>query len=240
MRSLGVIAARGGSKGIPRKNLSMIGEIPLMEFTRRAAVGSKLDRLIVSTEDAEISALAQSIGLEVPFTRPSVLADDYASTSSVMLHAVDTLQAEGDQFDIVVSLDITAPFKLSSDIDECLARIEQGATSANTVCEAEINPYFNMLQVDDEGWGTPLFDEYFTLTRRQDAPRVYRENAVVQAVTVDQVRAGFWPVTDRCSLVEIPTERSVMIDNSEGLIIVNATAEQFLKDHYPSSGAGAN
>ena len=235
MRSLGIIAARGGSKGVPRKNLTTLSGIPLIEFTRRAAAGSRLDKVIVSTDDVEIADVARSIGLEVPFIRPSELSGDGSSLSSVLIHAVDEMAAMGERFDIVMSLDITAPFKLSGDIDECLDRFEQGATSANTVCEAEINPYFNMLKLDSQGWAEPLFEEYFTLTRRQDAPTVYRENAVVQATTVEQLRAGNWPVTDQCSLVVMETRRSFMIDSSEDLLMVQATAKQFLDKYYDCS-----
>jgi CMP-N,N'-diacetyllegionaminic acid synthase len=206
-----------------------------MEFTRRAAAGSRLDRVIVSTDDAEIAGVAKSIGMDVPFIRPAEYSGDSSSLSSVLMHAVEEMASNGEQFDIVMSLDITAPFKISADIDECLDRFEHGATSANTVCEAEINPYFNMLKLGSQGWAEPLFEEYFTLVRRQDAPTVYRENAVVQATTVDQLRAGNWPVTDRCSLVVMEVRRSVMIDSPEDLVIVEATAKQFLDTYYEDS-----
>lgn len=234
MKSLGVIAARGGSKGVPRKNLSRLGDIPLMEFTRRAAAGSRLDRVIVSTDDPEISALAESIGLEVPFVRPSEISGDDASTISAIRHAVDQVESGGESYDIVVSLDITAPFKLAADIDECLSRFEQGATSVNAVCEAEINPYFNMLKVGEDGWATPLFKEFFTLTRRQDAPVVYRENGILQAVTVERLKAGHWPVTDLCSLLIVPASRSVMIDQPNDLVIAEILAAEFLSTYYPN------
>ena len=233
MRTLGVIAARGGSKGVVRKNLTVISDIPLMEFTRRAAVGSHLDRLIVSTDDSEIARVARNIEIEVPFMRPAKLATDSAPLQATLVHAIKQLAEEGDEFDAVISLDITAPFKLSTDIDNCIDRIENGASSANTVSEVEINPYYNMLRVGDGGWAEPLFEEYFTLTRRQDAPVVYRENAIVQAATVENVLAGNWPVTDRCALIMIPPSRSIMIDSVEDLILVRALAEEFIAENYP-------
>lgn len=235
MRSLGIIAARGGSKSVPRKNLLTISGLPLIEFTRRAAERSRLDRVIVSTDDDEIAETALRAGLEVPFRRPGNLSEDRIALQPVLAHAIDHLATQGDHYDVVVSLDITAPFKLASDIDTCIEKIETGATSANTVCEAEINPYYNMLRIGDDGWANPLFDEYFTLQRRQDAPMVYRENGIVQAATVEQLRAGNWPVTDRCALVVIPTRRSFMIDSPEDVIMVRALAGEFLESHYADS-----
>lgn len=187
-RALAVIPARGGSKGYPGKNLLRLADRPLLEYSARAARGSKrIERVIVTTDDERIAGVARSCGIEVPFMRPSELAQDDTPMLPVLLHALDFFRdTEGIDYDIIVLLDPTAPFKLPRDIDRCVEALEGGATSACTVCEAEVNPYYNMLVANDGGWVRPPFDEFYTLTRRQDAPVVYRENSVVQSSMVSE------------------------------------------------------
>ena len=230
-RTLAVIAARGGSKGYPGKNLATLAGKPLLEHAARAAWGSKgVDRVIVSTEDETIADLAVSCGIEVPFRRPRELARDSTALLPVLLHALDQFEKnEGATYDVIVSLDPTAPFKLPEDIDRCLEALRSGATSAQTVCEAESNPYVYMLVEDDQHWVKPLFDEYFTMPRRQDAPVVYRENGLVQSALVSEARQGNWPVTDRCKVVVVPQLRSVMIDKEIDMLLAQMLAPKLLE-----------
>jgi N-acylneuraminate cytidylyltransferase/CMP-N,N'-diacetyllegionaminic acid synthase len=231
---LAVIPARGGSKGLPGKNLMKLGRLPLMEYTARAArAARKVDRLVVSTDDESIAVLARSLGLEVPFERPPELAGDGTHMKDVMQHALAWFsEHEAIEYEAVVCLDITAPFKLGSDIDRSIEALENGATSTGSVCEAEINPYFNMLVSDGELWARPLFEEYFTLARRQEAPVVYRENAIVQAVLASELRRGVWPLTDKCKLIVIPQERSIMIDREIDFVVAEALHERFLNGEF--------
>ena len=122
MTVLGVIPARGGSKGIPDKNLALVGGRPLLAYTADAVKGSaRLTRTIVSTDDARIADSARSLGLDVPFLRPSSLAADDTPMLPVLQHAVDTLKSDGFRADIVVLLQPTSPLRRGEHIDAAVA-----------------------------------------------------------------------------------------------------------------------
>lgn len=123
MRCLGFIPARGGSKGVPGKNLRAVGGRPLIAWTIEAALAAAaLDRVIVSTDSEEIAAVARSHGAEVPFLRPAALADDQATTESAMLHGLDWLAGAGDRPDAIVLLQPTSPYRRPGRIDQAVAR----------------------------------------------------------------------------------------------------------------------
>ena len=121
LRVLGIIPARGGSKGIPRKNIRRLAGKPLLQYSAQAALGARrLARTILSTEDPEIAEVGRTCGLEVPFLRPPELARDDTPTLPVLQHAVRTLEAAGDHYDAVCLLQPTNPFRQSHDIDACI------------------------------------------------------------------------------------------------------------------------
>ncbi len=132
---LGVIPARGGSKGIPRKNIRLLGGRPLLDYTVRAALRARhLKRLILSTDDPEIARAGEELGLEVPFLRPGDLARDDTPTLPVLQHAVRWLEQEGERCDAVCLLQPTHPFRPTAWIDGCIARFRQSkADSVVTV-----------------------------------------------------------------------------------------------------------
>src|ERR1043166_7471565 len=121
MRVLAIITARGGSKGIPRKNMPLLGGKPLLQYTAEAALAAKqLERVILSTEDEEIAQVGKICGLEVPFLRPPELARDDTPTLPVLQHAVNALEKTGARFDAICLLQPTAPLRQSKDIDACI------------------------------------------------------------------------------------------------------------------------
>ena len=122
MRVIGVTLARGGSKGIPKKNLALLAGKPLIEYTFIQALQSKLlNRYILSTDDNEIASYARSRGIDVPFIRPSILASDTATSADALKHAVNFCEAqEKIKYDLVVEIMCTNPFKTSLDIDNCI------------------------------------------------------------------------------------------------------------------------
>jgi len=121
MRALGVVVARGASKRLPRKNLKPLLGVPLLAWSIRAALASRLDRVIVSTEDAEIASVAREYGADVPFVRPEELAADYARSDDILLHALDAAEAEeGARYDVVAYIQPTTPFVRPEDIDACI------------------------------------------------------------------------------------------------------------------------
>lgn len=160
MRALGVIPARGSSKRLPRKNILPLNGIPLIAYMIGAAKASGLDRVVVSTEDEEIAAVARAHGGDVPFMRPMHLAEDFADDCDIMLHAHDTLvEQEGQGYDIIVSLQPTTPFVLPETITECVQVLK--TTDANCCFAARpvSEPPQWMFKRDAEGRATPLLDK---------------------------------------------------------------------------------
>ncbi len=176
-RILAVITARGGSKGIPRKNIRSLAGKPLVAWTIEEAEKSKyIDRLIISSEDEEILRIAGKWGCEVPFVRPADLARDDSSSIDVVLHAVKKLPG----YEYVVLLQPTSPFRTAADIDGCIEYcIRQGAKSCTSVTVSEKHPSW-MYTREKDGRLRPLIDpgEKKT-TRRQDLPVVYVLNGAV-------------------------------------------------------------
>jgi CMP-N-acetylneuraminic acid synthetase len=182
MKTLGIITARGGSKGVPRKNIRLLAGKPLLQYTAEAALAAKcLHRVILSTDDAEIAEVGKRCGLDVPFMRPVELARDDTPTLPVLQHAVHTLEAKGDRFDAICLLQPTNPLRRVEDIDACIALLEEKqADSVVTVLAvpAEYNPHWVYFQSIDgslhlsTGEATPI-------PRRQNLPPAFhREGSV--------------------------------------------------------------
>jgi CMP-N,N'-diacetyllegionaminic acid synthase len=212
-RVLGVIAARGGSKGLPRKNVLPLGGKPLIAWSIEAAAQSEmLTDCVVSTDCDEITAAAEAAGGQVPFRRPDELADDTASIIDVVLHAVDEM---GGGYDIVVLLQATSPFRTVADIDDCVRRLlTTGAPSCITVCKSCKSPYWMMLR-HENGELNPLIsdDRGEIISRRQDLSQTYQPTGAVYAARVDWLRdsGNFYGIGMQSILM--PPERSVDIDS---------------------------
>src|SRR5712691_3013598 len=132
IRVLGLIPARGGSKGVPRKNICMVAGKPFLQYTAEAALGAlRLDRIVLSTEDDEIAEVGRRCGAEVPFLRPASLAQDTTPMLPVVQHAIRMLEAAGDHFDAVCLLQPTNPLRRASDIDDAIDLLER--TQADSV-----------------------------------------------------------------------------------------------------------
>lgn len=178
----GVITARGGSKGLPGKNLKPLGGIPLIGWTIRAARESReLTRTYVSTDDPEIAEAARALGAEVPFLRPAALAQDDSSIFEVLKHAVGEFTARtGQTPEIVVLLQPTSPLRTAAHIDATVRLIrEGGGDSAETVTEDLTHPYHRFVMDGDKL--LPMFPESQRASRRQEAPPAYRPNGGVYA-----------------------------------------------------------
>ena len=146
MQVLGVVTARGGSKGVPRKNIRLLGGKPLLVWTAEAAKAARrLARAILSTDDEEIAAVGRAAGLDVPFLRPAELADDHSPTLAVLQHAVRWLEERGERYDAVCLLQPTNPLRTAVTIDACIARlVDTAADAVVTVLRvpAEYNPHW--------------------------------------------------------------------------------------------------
>ena len=192
MRTLAVIPARGGSKGIRDKNLALLCGRPLLAYTADAVKGStRITRAIVSTDDERIAECARSLGLEVPFMRPASLAGDDTPMLPVLQQAIDAMDAQGFAADAIVLLQPTSPLRRAEHIDAALDALERsGADSVVSVVEVphQFNPV-SVMRMDD-GWLKPFLDRP-TVTRRQDKPRVFARNGpAVLAVRAASLKAG--------------------------------------------------
>ena len=182
MKVLGIIPARGGSKGVPRKNIRLLCGKPLIQYTAEAALASRhLSRVILSTEDEEIAQVARRCGLEVPFLRPTELARDETPTLPVVQHAVRWIEDEGERYDLICVLQPTNPLRRAEDIDGCIQLLEaSGADAAMTVLPVpvEFNPHWVYLP-DEAGLLRLSTGEADPLPRRQALPAAFhREGSV--------------------------------------------------------------
>ena len=226
MHVLGLIPARRGSKGVPKKNLVLLAGRPLLSYTCEAAAQSRrLTRTIVSTDDEEVAACARASRVEVPFMRPPALATDETPTLPVVQHALTELERrEAYHPDVVVILQPTSPLRRAAHIDAAVDRlIETGAESIVSVVEVphQFNPV-SVLRIENDRIVSFLPDQTSTILRRQDKPQVYARNgAAVYAVRRDTLLAGTLFGRDCRPLVMRP-EDSVDIDGPLDLLLAEA------------------
>jgi CMP-N,N'-diacetyllegionaminic acid synthase len=176
---LAIIPARGGSKGIPQKNIIDINGKPLIKYSIEEAIGSQfLDRVIVSTDDMEIASVAKECGAEVPFLRPSYLAGDNAKTIDVLLHVIQELSRRSQKYDYLVLLQPTQPLRKSWHIDEAIKSIvDNREERLVSISPVEDHPVL-IRSVDDKGYLKNLLSTNSTV-RRQDFPDFYKVNGAI-------------------------------------------------------------
>jgi len=228
MRILGIITARGGSKGIPGKNLALLAGRPLLAWTAQAALSARrLTRLVLSTDDETIAAAGKGCGLEVPFLRPPELARDDTPTIPVLQHVVRTLEAQGQRYDAVFLLQPTNPLRRAEDIDGAIDLLEStGADSVlSMVNVGEKHPARMKIVTPDGRVLDPPFAETREGQRRQDLPPYYlREGSVYLTRTAVLMEQNSLKGRD-CRAWLVPPERACAIDTPLDLLL----AEQLLR-----------
>jgi CMP-N,N'-diacetyllegionaminic acid synthase len=210
MRTLGLIPARGGSKGIARKNIRSIAGKPLIGWSIEAALRSELlDAVVVTTDDAEIAAVARQAGAMVPFLRPAALAQDGTPGIDPVLHALDLLPG----FGAVLLLQPTSPLRTAADIDACLQlALDRRALSVVSVSEPDAHPYWTYRLGD--GQTLQRFVDVPPVARRQDLPPVFALNGAMYYAQTDWLLQGKRLVAPETMAYVMPRERSVDIDTS--------------------------
>ncbi len=187
LRVLGVITARGGSKGVPRKNLRMLGGKPLMAYTCVAALQSKkLSRVVLSTEDEEIASVGRQWGVDVPFLRPAELALDTTPTLPVLQHAVQWCEEHGDRYDAICLLQPTNPLRPPEWIDACISLLEErNAHCVITVLPVphEYNPHW--VYFEHKGFLRLATGEKTPIPRRQELPPAFHREGSVYVMRRD-------------------------------------------------------
>lgn len=183
-KSLAIITARAGSKGIPSKNKKLLAEKPLIQYTIEAALQVfEKSNICLSTDDLDIIKLAQTLGIEVPFVRPSELASDTATTYDVLIHAINFYRDNQNlDFEQIVLLQPTSPFRTANHIKEALALYDETCEMVVSVKETKANPYYVLREETTDGWLEPSKKGNFT--RRQDAPKVWELNGAIYVINV--------------------------------------------------------
>jgi len=213
---VGAICARGGSKGVPQKNLKLLAGKPLIAHTILCAEAcSVLKRIVVSTDDDKVANIAREYGAEVPFIRPAHLAQDDSPKWAVFQHLVQTLeQIDGKRIDVIVDLDTGVPLRSSSDIICCVNQLLTGqAEVVTTAYEAERNPYFNMVEIGEDGFARISKASPNPISYRQGAPQVYSLSPAVFAIRRDVLwKYEHWSQA-KLQIYVMPRERAIDIDN---------------------------
>jgi CMP-N-acetylneuraminic acid synthetase len=221
MNVLGVIPARGGSKGIPRKNLCPLHGRPLLAYTIDSAHESlRLSRTVLSSDDPEILEVGRALGVEVPFVRPAALSGDTTGSAEVVRHALDAMETTGERFEAVVLLEPTAPLRTGADIDAAIDRLESSGTdSVVSVCRVDAPHPIKMQRIEGDRLLPFLPDHWREGLTRQGLPPVYALNGAVYAVRADVMRdtGSLWGRTT--APLVMPAERSVNIDSALDLVL---------------------
>ena len=188
MKFLVVIPARGGSKGIPRKNIRPFDGKPLIYYTIDVARAIVSDEdICVSTDDNEIIQMVENYGLHVPFKRPEELATDTAGTYEVLLHALDFYEKRGIYYDALILLQNTSPFRTVEHVKNALKLYTPNVDMVVSVKECASNPYYNIYEEDDEGY-LHVCKGDGNIFRRQDAPKVYEYNGAIYILNVKTLK----------------------------------------------------
>jgi len=213
MSSICFIGARGGSKGVPKKNIRQIAGKPLIAYTIESAIDSNLfNHVIVSTEDKEIIKIAKEYGAEVPFVRPKKLATGSAGFGDVMYHGIKKLFSLGYNFEILVNRDCTVPFIRNQDIKGTIQLLKEKKCDAVVgVYKQHLNPYFNMMEKNSKGFLklSKILKE--RPKSRQRAPIVYQLNGLF-TYNVNKFLKYKIPLLPKTLPYEIPPETGFMID----------------------------
>lgn len=217
---MAVIPARGGSKGLPGKNIRTFAGLPLIAHTILfSRLCPEVDRCIVSTDSPEIAEVARGFDADVPFLRPSELAQDETPICPVLRHALEYAeQQDGDKYALVLLLDPTSPARVPLDISEAMQILRQspGADGVIGVSQPDFNPIWHCV-VEDNGWMVDLMQEATAYERRQDVPPVYRINGSLYLWRRDYLRrqGDSWREGGKHLMYEIPEYRAMSFDTVE-------------------------
>ena len=229
MKPLFVIPARGGSKGIPGKNIKPLGGKPLIAYSVEVARQLAPDSdICVSTDDPAIADVVREMGLEVPFMRPDYLATDNCGTHEVLLHAVDFFEKLGRRYDTMVLLQPTSPLRTADDVRRCLEAYTPDVDMVVTVVEAASNPYYNCYETDSGGF-LHISKGDGSYVRRQDAPKAWEYNGAVYVINIDSLKQMPLSKFPRRRMVEMERSRSIDLDTPLDWMVAEAVVAQMQK-----------
>jgi CMP-N,N'-diacetyllegionaminic acid synthase len=221
MKILGIICARGGSKGVKNKNIRNLAGKPLISYTiEYMKKWGKADRIVCSTDSKDIAEIAEKYGAEIPCLRPAELATDSSPKILTLKHILQFCEKqENSRYDIIVDLDPTAPLRKQKFLDEAYEKfLTNDANNLYSVCKAHKNPYFNMVELDEKGYAHLCKSS--NVTRRQDAPNVYEVNASIYIYKRDFLLTASTIHSNKTIIYEMPELSSVDIDNEIDFLFI--------------------
>ncbi|ASV30190.1 acylneuraminate cytidylyltransferase family protein [Maribacter cobaltidurans] len=205
-----VIPARGGSKGIPRKNIKLFNGRPLIDYTIKAALRIfPRKNICISSDDEEILTVAEDLGLEISFKRPDCLATDTSGSREVLLHAVDFYEKKGYVYDTLVLLQPTSPFRTFKHIERALKLYESDLDMVVSVKESKSNPYYNLFE---EEQGFLRKSKKGSFIRRQDVPKVYEYNGAIYIININSIKEKDMSDFDKIRKFEMDEISSMDLD----------------------------
>ncbi len=230
LKPICIIAARGGSKGVPNKNIRKLGNIPLIAHSIKNAISTNFfSSVIVSTDSIKIAEISKKYGAEIPFLRPKKLATDNVSMTDVLLHTITKLHKLNYEFDTIVNRDCTVPFIDKKDIQGAIRAYY--SKSCNLVCgvyKQHHNPYFNMMEIIKENYIDFSKKLQIQISRRQNAPIVYQLNGLF-VLNVENFLKTKKFYSTKTVPYEISPEHGFMIDTEFEFQIAEMIAEKRIK-----------
>jgi len=218
VKILGLIPARGGSKGVPGKNIKLLAGKPLIAYTVEQANAAKgIDKLILSTDDESIAKVAKEIGLEVPFMRPIELANDSAKSLDVVVHALDFLEQKGEVYDAVCLLQVTSPYRPDGSIDEAIELFKKtkpdSLVSVRKVPD-EFNPHWTFKIKGDNRLQIATGEKHI-IPRRQELPPAYHRDGAIYITSVSCIREKHSLLGDDIVAFPIDSPKLINIDTMD-------------------------
>ena len=223
-----IIPARGGSKGIPRKNIKLLGGLPLIAYSIEAARAASADNshIILSTDDAEIAETARTLGLDVPYMRPAELATDTSGSREVILDVMAWADAQCIAYDCVVLLQPTSPLRTADDIRAALELYSPKIDMVVSVVEAASNPYYNCFETDPSTGYLHISKGDGLYTRRQDAPPAWEYNGAVYVINPQSIRSMALGEFPRRVPSPMPRCRSIDLDTPTDWLVAEALIKE--------------
>jgi N-acylneuraminate cytidylyltransferase len=219
MRTLYLIPARKGSKGLPGKNTKLLGNKPLIEYSIEFALNNLQfdDELCISTNDEAVLAIAKSKGISIPFIRPEELSNDNASSYDVIIHAINHYEKLNKTFDAVLLLQPTSPFRIQDDFTHLIKEYDDETDMVVSVKISKENPYFTLFEENSNGFLNKC--KVGSFQRRQDCPNVYAFNGSMYLIKVSALKKK--PINEfkKIKKIIMPEERSIDIDTMTDWIL---------------------
>ena len=231
MKILGVIPARGGSKGVPEKNIKLIGGIPLIVHTIKASIKSNLTKIIVSTESEKIANISESYGLKIPFVRPNNLTSDTAKSIDVVKHALNEMEnIDNIKYDAVMMLQPTTPFRTTKNINDAISLLikNEGADSVISVTNVEGNHPARMKYIENRYLIDPPFCELHENQNRQELIEMYIRNGAIYLTRRNIILNNSFKGS-KCLPITMSKKTSINIDTIDDFEYAEFIYNKFLK-----------